>query len=112
MLASPAEMRRQAIPYAFLAPYLAVFAVFWAWPIVQSILFTFQNTRVNPWRFQLGVNWGRLLGDSAFWGAVAQQAAPSSSPDWKRHGLTRVFCSDSRIDSTMGHAQKTANTAR
>jgi lactose/L-arabinose transport system permease protein len=63
-------MRRQAIPYLFLAPYLAVFAVFWAWPIVQSILFSFQNTRVNPWRWQPGVNWGRLLGDSAFWGAV------------------------------------------
>ena len=64
-------MRRQAaIPYVFLAPYLAVFALFWAWPIVQSILLSFQNTRVNPWRFQLLVNWGRLLRDAAFIGAV------------------------------------------
>lgn len=63
-------MRRQAIPYYFLGPYLAVFAIFWAWPIVQSILFSFQNTRVNPWRYQPGVNWGRLLNDAAFLGAL------------------------------------------
>ncbi|HET7716137.1 MAG TPA: sugar ABC transporter permease [Bauldia sp.] len=63
-------MRLRAVPYLFLAPYLAVFAVFWAWPIFQSVLYSFQNTRVNPWRYQLGVNWGRLLGDGAFWGAV------------------------------------------
>jgi lactose/L-arabinose transport system permease protein len=63
-------MRRQATPYLFLAPYLAVFAVFWAWPIVQSILLSFQNTRVNPWRFQLLVNWGRLFHDVAFLGAL------------------------------------------
>jgi len=63
-------MRRQAIPYYFLGPYLAVFAIFWAWPIVQSVLFSFQNTRVNPWRYQPGVNWGRLLHDAAFLGAL------------------------------------------
>jgi lactose/L-arabinose transport system permease protein len=63
-------MRRQAIPYIFLAPYLAVFAIFWAWPIVRSVLLSFQNTRVNPWRYQSGVNWGRLLNDAAFLGAL------------------------------------------
>jgi lactose/L-arabinose transport system permease protein len=63
-------MRRQAIPYYFLLPYLAVFAVFWAWPIVQSFMLSFQNTRVNPWRWQPGVNWGRILGDAAFLSAL------------------------------------------
>jgi lactose/L-arabinose transport system permease protein len=64
-------MRRQAaVPYAFLAPYLAVFLVFWAWPIVQSIVLSFQNTRVNPYRFQPAVNWGRLIHDAAFLGAL------------------------------------------
>jgi lactose/L-arabinose transport system permease protein len=64
-------MRRQAaVPYLFLAPYLAVFALFWAWPILQSITLTFMNTRVNPWRFQIGVNWGRLIHDAAFLGAL------------------------------------------
>ena len=38
-------MRRLGTAYLFLLPYLAVFAVFWAWPIVQSILLSLQNTR-------------------------------------------------------------------
>ncbi len=60
-------MRRPlAIPYLFLAPYLAIFAVFWAWPIVQSILLSFQNTRSSPWRFDPLFNWGRLFHDPAF----------------------------------------------
>jgi lactose/L-arabinose transport system permease protein len=64
-------MRRYAaVPYLFLAPYLAVFAVFWAWPIVRSIVLSFQNTRVNPWKFQPFINWGRLIHDVAFLGAV------------------------------------------
>jgi len=64
-------MRRQAaVPYLFLTPYLAVFAVFWAWPIVQSIILSFQNTRINPPHFQLLVNWGRLFHDAAFLGAL------------------------------------------
>jgi lactose/L-arabinose transport system permease protein len=68
-LLSP-HIRGQVIPYIFLAPYLAVFLVFWAWPIVQSFLFSFQNTRVNPWRYQALVNWGRLFRDAAFLGAL------------------------------------------
>jgi lactose/L-arabinose transport system permease protein len=60
-------MRRQlAIPYLFLAPYLAVFAVFWAWPIVQSFLLSFQNTRTSPWHFDPLFNWSRLFHDPAF----------------------------------------------
>ncbi len=53
-------------PYKFLAPFLVVFAVFWCWPLVQSVLLSFQNTRVNPWVFDLDVNWRRLLSDRAF----------------------------------------------
>jgi lactose/L-arabinose transport system permease protein len=63
-------MRRQAIPYYFLTPYFAIFAVFWVWPIVQSVLFSFQNTRINPWRYEFSVNWGRLFGDAAFIAAL------------------------------------------
>jgi lactose/L-arabinose transport system permease protein len=64
-------MRRHfAIPYLFLAPYLTVFAVFWLWPIIQSFLFSFENTRVNPYRFEPAVNWVRLLGDAGFLNAL------------------------------------------
>jgi lactose/L-arabinose transport system permease protein len=64
-------MRRSvAVPYLFLAPYLAVFVVFWIWPVIQSILLSFQNTRVNPFRFQPLVNWGRLVNDITFIAAL------------------------------------------
>lgn len=56
--------------YAFLAPYLMVFAAFWVWPIIYSFLISFQNTRVNPWTFNLSINWGRLFGDPAFYNAL------------------------------------------
>jgi len=56
--------------YAFLAPYLLVFATFWIWPIISSFLTSFQNTRVNPWKFSLSINWGRLIGDPAFYNAL------------------------------------------
>ncbi|MBW9113405.1 sugar ABC transporter permease [Rhizobium cauense] len=56
--------------YAFLAPYLLIFATFWIWPIISSFLTSFQNTRVNPWKFSLSINWGRLIGDPAFYNAL------------------------------------------
>ena len=49
---------------------------------------------------------------SASWNAESWKSRPQFIAGWKRQGLTRVFCSESRIDWTMGHAQKTANTAR
>ena len=63
--------RRHALaPYWFLLPYLVVFAVFWCWPIIDSALLSLQNTRVNPWAWNLGINWRRLLVDRAFQGAL------------------------------------------
>lgn len=38
---------RNRIAYAFLAPYLLIFATFWVWPIVSSFMLSFQNTRIN-----------------------------------------------------------------
>lgn len=63
-------MKHGATPYLFLLPYLAIFALFWAWPILESLLLSFQNTRVYPPVWNLGVNWGRILGDAAFWDAL------------------------------------------
>ena len=61
---------RNRSAYAFLTPYLLIFAIFWIWPIINSILISFQNTRVNPWKFSLSSNWGRLFGDPAFYNAL------------------------------------------
>jgi lactose/L-arabinose transport system permease protein len=61
---------RNRSAYAFLAPYLLVFAAFWVWPIINSFLISFQNTRINPWKFSLQANWGRLFADPAFYNAV------------------------------------------
>lgn len=58
--------RKTAVAYLFLSPYLAVFAVFWAWPIVQSIALSLQNTRGARAVFSLSANWGRLAGDPVF----------------------------------------------
>lgn len=57
-------------PYLFLAPFLLVFALFWCWPLVQSVLLSFQNTRVTPWTFDPAINWRRLLIDRAFRNAL------------------------------------------
>ncbi len=64
-------MRKSAAPYAFLLPYVSVFAVFWAWPIVQSVVFSLQNTRGARPVFSLSANWGRLAADPVFLRALA-----------------------------------------
>jgi lactose/L-arabinose transport system permease protein len=63
-------MRRSFAPYGFLFPYLAVFALFWAWPIGYSIYLSFFNTRVSPWVFNPTINWGRIFVDPAFHNAL------------------------------------------
>lgn len=72
MTTTPLQRRRRTLrlaPYLFLAPFLTAFAVFWVWPIGYSLFLSFVNTRVRPWRFDPGFNWGRLINDSAFWDA-------------------------------------------
>ena len=55
--------RKSLVAYGFLLPYLAVFALFWAWPLVQSIIYSFENTRNAAAGFSLSANWGRLASD-------------------------------------------------
>ncbi|MEF2072659.1 carbohydrate ABC transporter permease [Consotaella aegiceratis] len=62
--------RRTVVAYGFLLPYLTVFAVFWAWPIVQSLIFSFENTRSRKAGFSL-TNWDRLIADPVFHRAFA-----------------------------------------
>lgn len=61
---------RSRTAYFFLLPFLTVFALFWAWPIVQSLYLSFFNTRANPWVFSPQANWGRLTVDPAFSNAL------------------------------------------
>ena len=68
-------MRRSAVAYGFLLPYLAVFAAFWAWPIVQSIVFSLQNTRGARPVFSPSANWGRLVEDPVFLRALEHTLA-------------------------------------
>ncbi|MHC1547290.1 carbohydrate ABC transporter permease [Phyllobacterium sp. K27] len=63
------QLRNRAA-YGFLAPYLLIFAVFWIWPIISSFWMSFHNTRINPWVFNPGMNWGRLFADPAFYNAL------------------------------------------
>lgn len=65
----PRRKRLPIAPYLFLAPFLTAFALFWAWPIIYSLYLSFVNTRVRPWTFDPGFNWGRLIQDVTFWSA-------------------------------------------
>ena len=64
------RQRHALAPYWFLLPYFLVFAAFWCWPIIDSALLSLQNTRVNPWAWNLAINWRRLWVDRAFHAAL------------------------------------------
>ncbi|MCT8162147.1 carbohydrate ABC transporter permease [Pseudoruegeria sp. SHC-113] len=61
---------RTKVAYGFLAPYLAIFAVFWCWPILYSFYLSFMSTRRAPWSFNPGMTWGRVVQDPAYWNAL------------------------------------------
>ncbi len=58
--------RNRLVPYTFLLPYLIIFLLFWAWPILYSFYLSFLDTRGFPWALEPGVNWGRILSDPFF----------------------------------------------
>ncbi|MBC8039212.1 MAG: sugar ABC transporter permease [Opitutaceae bacterium] len=63
------------IPWLFLSPFLVTIAVFLAWPLVQSMLMSFQQTygpKTSSW---VGLaNFKFLLGDPLFWKALRNTA--------------------------------------
>ena len=61
--------RSKLVPYTFLLPYLLIFILFWAWPIINSFYLSFVDTRSFPNTLEPGVNWGRLVNDPFFWQA-------------------------------------------
>lgn len=62
--------RRTLTAYGFLTPYLAIFAVFWFWPIIYSFYLSFLSTRRLPWSWNPGMTWGRIHQDPAFFNAL------------------------------------------
>ncbi|MBB5233020.1 carbohydrate ABC transporter permease [Deinococcus budaensis] len=64
--ARPRRRRVPAAPYLFILPYLLIFAVFWAWPILSSFLLSFRDSRLGEGAPLGTANWSRLLGDEFF----------------------------------------------
>ena len=61
---------RNPAPYLFLLPYLLIFGVFWAWPIVSSFLLSFKDTRLGADAGLGFSNWRRVFGDEFFYTAL------------------------------------------
>jgi len=64
------ERRRTIVAYGFLIPFIGTFALFWVWPIFQSMLFSLQNWRNIPPTFDSTLNWVRLASDPVFYSAL------------------------------------------
>jgi len=78
----PRRLERFA-PYVFIAPLLAVFAAFYLWPALVTVLSSFFRwgllrpwSPVEPdrWRFVGLENYTRTLTDASFWNAVLNTA--------------------------------------
>ena len=65
------RLQHKIAPYLFVAPFLVLFAVFQAWPIVKSLMLAFYVT-AGPKNavYVGGANFAFLLRDSDFWVAV------------------------------------------
>ena len=69
------SLQARAAPYLFLAPFAALFAVFWVYPLARSVLLSFQQS-VGPraTRYVGLGNYRFLLADKLFWGALLNTA--------------------------------------
>ncbi len=62
-------------PWLFLAPYLAGFGLFFAWPLVRSLVLALEQTYGPKTTVYVGLlNFRFILGDPMFWTAVANTA--------------------------------------
>ncbi|MET8539772.1 sugar ABC transporter permease [Kitasatospora sp. NPDC004799] len=68
--ARPGGWRRTAVPYLLLAPALLTFAVFKAYPVVDSLLLSFTTGSGSATRNAGLANYRRLLDDPLFWTAL------------------------------------------
>lgn len=62
-------------PWLFLAPYLAGFGLFFAWPLVRSLVLALEQTYGPKTTVYVGLlNFRFILGDPMFWTAVTNTA--------------------------------------
>ncbi len=65
------RLQQKYAPYLFVAPFLVLFALFQAWPIVKSLMLAFYSTSGPKSSAFVGTkNFSFLLHDSDFWVAV------------------------------------------
>ncbi|GEM44876.1 carbohydrate ABC transporter permease [Deinococcus cellulosilyticus] len=63
------RLRQNLVPYGFLLPYLLIFLLFWAYPLVQSLIDSFDDSRILGFAFST-TNWTRLFADPFFMTAL------------------------------------------
>lgn len=62
---------RRLAPWLFLTPFFVLFAVFWCWPLVRSVVMSLHHTAGPEHQTFVGLgNYGYLLQDPLFWQAV------------------------------------------
>ena len=62
---------RRLAPWLFLTPFLLLFAVFWLWPLVRSLVLSLHHTAGPHHQTYVGLgNYAFLLQDPLFWQAV------------------------------------------
>ncbi|WP_232805584.1 carbohydrate ABC transporter permease [Glycomyces xiaoerkulensis] len=67
-----AVLRRQLAPYAFILPFIAVFAAFGVYPMIFTLRLSFTDWRGSGTATWIGIdNYTYLLTNPAFWGSMA-----------------------------------------
>lgn len=76
---APGAIRDRLVPYAFVGPLVAVFAMFFLWPALETLVSSlFRWGLLRPWEPLAPAEWDfvglgnytRMLGSSEFWNAV------------------------------------------
>lgn len=66
---------QKAAPYVFVLPFVAVFLIFWVYPLLSSFEMSFQKVTLGQSASWVGAdNYTKLMGDSVFMKAVANSA--------------------------------------
>jgi ABC-type sugar transport system permease subunit len=63
--------QRRWAPYLFISPFVLLFAAFWVYPLLRSLLLSFSKTAGPGHEYFIGLdNYAFLLRDTLFWKAV------------------------------------------